>query len=73
MPMMERMARIPSEFWGRVKTAARSRSARCCEAVATNQMFAGLGGVCAARNDGDGVFRYDQLAKRWLFKAAMLF
>ncbi len=34
--------------------------------VATNQMFAGLGGVCEARNNGDGVVRYDQLANRWL-------
>jgi hypothetical protein len=34
--------------------------------VATNQMFAGLGGVCEARNNGDAVVRYDQLAKRWL-------
>ncbi len=34
--------------------------------VATNQMFAGLGGVCEARNNGDAVVRYDQLANRWL-------
>jgi len=34
--------------------------------VATNNMFAGLGGVCEARNNGDGVVRYDQLAGRWL-------
>jgi hypothetical protein len=34
--------------------------------VATNQMFAGLGGVCEARNNGDAVVRYDQLARRWL-------
>jgi hypothetical protein len=34
--------------------------------VATNQMFAGLGGVCEARNNGDVVVRYDQLARRWL-------
>jgi hypothetical protein len=34
--------------------------------VATNQMFAGLGGVCEARNNGDAVVRYDQLASRWL-------
>jgi hypothetical protein len=34
--------------------------------VATNQMFAGLGGVCEARNNGDAVVRYDQLADRWL-------
>jgi hypothetical protein len=34
--------------------------------VATNQIFAGLGGVCEARNNGDAVVRYDQLANRWL-------
>jgi hypothetical protein len=34
--------------------------------VATNQLFAGLGGVCEARNNGDGVVRYDQLVRRWL-------
>jgi hypothetical protein len=34
--------------------------------VATNQMFAGLRGVCEARNNGDAVARYDQLANRWL-------
>jgi hypothetical protein len=34
--------------------------------VATNQMFAGLGGVCEGRNNGDAVARYDQLANRWL-------
>jgi hypothetical protein len=34
--------------------------------VATNLMFAGLGGVCEARNNGDAVVRYDQLANRWL-------
>ncbi len=34
--------------------------------VATNQMFAGLGGVCEARNNGDAVVRYDQIANRWL-------
>ena len=34
--------------------------------VATNNMFAGLGGVCDARNNGDAVVRYDQLANRWL-------
>src|SRR5215469_4182734 len=35
--------------------------------VATNNLWAGFGGVCEARNNGDGVVRYDQLARRWLF------
>jgi len=35
--------------------------------VATNAIWAGFGGVCEARNNGDGVVRYDQLAGRWLF------
>jgi hypothetical protein len=34
--------------------------------VPTNAFFAGLGGPCEARNNGDAVVRYDQLAKRWL-------
>jgi hypothetical protein len=34
--------------------------------VPTNTVFAGLGGVCDARNNGDAVVRYDQLADRWL-------
>ena len=34
--------------------------------VNTNLIFAGLGGPCAARNNGDAVVRYDQLAGRWL-------
>lgn len=34
--------------------------------VNTNLVFAGLGGPCAARNNGDAVVRYDQLAGRWL-------
>ncbi len=34
--------------------------------VATNEFFAGFGGVCEARNNGDAVVRYDQLAGRWL-------
>ena len=34
--------------------------------VPTNAFFAGLGGPCEARNNGDAVARYDQLAKRWL-------
>jgi len=34
--------------------------------VNTNTVFAGLGGPCAARNNGDAVVRYDQLAHRWL-------
>ncbi|HET7698087.1 MAG TPA: hypothetical protein VFK57_20400 [Vicinamibacterales bacterium] len=35
-------------------------------AVPTNTVFAGLGGPCEARNNGDAVVRYDQLADRWL-------
>jgi hypothetical protein len=35
-------------------------------AVQTNTVFAGLGGPCDARNNGDAVVRYDQLAGRWL-------
>ncbi len=34
--------------------------------VSTNAIFAGFGGVCAARPNGDAVVRYDQLAGRWL-------
>lgn len=34
--------------------------------VNTNVVFGGLGGPCAARNNGDAVVRYDQLANRWL-------
>src|SRR4029077_2507360 len=29
-------------------------------------VWAGFGGVCEARNNGDAVVRYDQLAGRWL-------
>jgi hypothetical protein len=35
-------------------------------AVPTNTVFAGLGGPCQARNNGDAVVRYDQIAGRWL-------
>jgi hypothetical protein len=35
-------------------------------AVATNTIFKGFGGICEARNNGDAVVRYDQLAGRWL-------
>jgi hypothetical protein len=35
-------------------------------AVPTNTVFAGLGGPCQARNNGDAVVRYDQIANRWL-------
>lgn len=35
-------------------------------AVETRTLFTGFGGVCEARNNGDAVVRYDQLAKRWL-------
>src|SRR6266850_5390511 len=34
--------------------------------LSTNTMFAGFGGVCEARPNGDAVVRYDQLAERWL-------
>jgi len=34
--------------------------------VATNNVFRGFGGTCEARNNGDAVVRYDQLADRWL-------
>ena len=34
--------------------------------VNTNNVFRGLGGTCEARNNGDAVVRYDQLARRWL-------
>jgi hypothetical protein len=35
-------------------------------AVATKSVWMGFGGVCEARNNGDAVVRYDQLAGRWL-------
>ena len=34
--------------------------------VPTNMIFAGFGGACEARDNGDAVVRYDQLAGRWL-------
>ncbi len=34
--------------------------------VPTHTLFAGFGGVCEERNNGDAVVRYDQLADRWL-------
>jgi hypothetical protein len=34
--------------------------------VVTNAVFAGFGGQCESRNNGDAVVRYDQLAGRWL-------
>jgi hypothetical protein len=34
--------------------------------VPTNTIFSGFGGVCEARNNGDAVVRFDQLAGRWL-------
>ncbi len=40
-------------------------------AVATNTMWSGFGGVCEARNSGDAVVRYDQLAGRWLIVMPM--
>jgi hypothetical protein len=36
-------------------------------AVSTNTIFKGFGGPCEARNNGDAVVRYDQLADRWLY------
>jgi len=35
--------------------------------VPTNQIWAGFGGRCEPRPNGDAVVRYDQLAARWLF------
>jgi hypothetical protein len=35
-------------------------------AVQTKAVWTGFGGVCEARNNGDAVVRYDQLAGRWL-------
>jgi hypothetical protein len=35
-------------------------------AAATKSVWMGFGGVCEARNNGDAVVRYDQLAGRWL-------
>ena len=32
----------------------------------TRNVFKGFGGACEARNNGDAVVRYDQLADRWL-------
>ncbi|HZI28845.1 MAG TPA: hypothetical protein VFD64_11825 [Gemmatimonadaceae bacterium] len=34
--------------------------------VPTNTLFSGFTGTCEARNNGDAVVRYDQLANRWL-------
>src|SRR5262249_56341881 len=31
-----------------------------------NTIFAGVGGICEERPNGDAVVRYDQIAKRWL-------
>jgi hypothetical protein len=36
-------------------------------AAPTNTIFKDFGGVCEARNNGDAVVRYDQLAGRWLY------
>src|ERR1044071_8827874 len=35
--------------------------------VPTNTIFAGFGGSCEPRPNGDAVVRYDQLAGRWLY------
>jgi hypothetical protein len=40
-------------------------------AVATKTVWAGFGGACEARNNGDAVVRYDQLAGRWLIVMPM--
>ncbi|HKB53305.1 MAG TPA: hypothetical protein VKD22_04840, partial [Ramlibacter sp.] len=34
--------------------------------VAGNTLFQGLGGACAANNDGDPIVQYDKLANRWV-------
>ena len=34
--------------------------------MATKSVWTGFGGLCEARNSGDTVVRYDQLAGRWL-------
>ncbi|HET6862442.1 MAG TPA: hypothetical protein VFH91_05325 [Pyrinomonadaceae bacterium] len=34
--------------------------------IVTRSLFTGFGGQCEARNNGDAVARYDQLAGRWL-------
>ena len=39
--------------------------------VETNNVFKGFGGQCEARNNGDAVVRYDQLADRWLIVMPM--
>ena len=47
--------------------AVRHDRARCSTARCdTNNVFTGFGGACEARNNGDAVVRYDQLADRWL-------
>src|SRR5215471_4590773 len=39
--------------------------------VPTKSVWTGFGGVCEARNNGDAVVRYDQLARRWLIVMPM--
>ncbi len=39
--------------------------------VPVNDVFKGFGGDCEARNSGDAVVRYDQLAGRWLIVMPM--
>src|SRR5262249_13362264 len=39
--------------------------------IPTKAIWAGFGGVCEARNSGDAVVRYDQLAGRWLIVMPM--
>ena len=34
--------------------------------ISTRTLFAGFGGACEARGDGDGIVLYDPLADRWL-------
>ena len=40
--------------------------------VNTNNVFRGFGGTCEARNNGDAVVRYDQLAKPMAHRHANL-
>ena len=41
--------------------------------VNTNNVFRGFGGTCEARNNGDAVVRYDQLARPLADRDADLF
>ena len=51
----------------RRRASGSTRPARCCTArCPPTTSFKGFGGACEARNNGDAVVRYDQLADRWL-------